>query len=49
VVLDSTGAPAAGDLIRLALPRHRRKEYAPFETIIPQYMRPSDAEENAGV
>lgn len=49
VVLDATGAPAAGDLIRLALPLHERQEYTPFEKVLPAYMRPSDAEEKSGV
>ena len=41
------GSPSAGWLCRLALKKYENKEITHFDQALPEYMRPSDAEEKA--
>lgn len=47
VLCNTDGAPSARWLTRLALKEFEKKNFTPFERVLPEYMRPSDAEENA--
>jgi len=49
LILNPEGAPRASWTARLAMSRYKAGKFTPFDKALPEYMRPSDAEEKAGI